>query len=133
MFFDHEISLFFKTRKTYKNQLFFNNFVFTKIHLENPYHFFAPRISVFDREPFFLSYVCNGVNICNFLHIFIKRCMKSRDLFLVFIKKTYYKTTLSLRILTKHEVRLRRYSFVVLCDTSAVALLEIHETSVKSS
>ena len=61
-FFNPEFSLFFKTRKTYKNQLIFNNFVFTKIHLENPYHFFALRISLFDRAALFLSYVCGGFN-----------------------------------------------------------------------
>ena len=59
-FFNHEFSLLFKTRKTYKHQLIFNDFVFTKNHLENPYDFFAPRISIFDRSATFLSYVCNG-------------------------------------------------------------------------
>ena len=53
MFLNHEISLFFETQKTYKNQLNFNDFVFTKIHLENPYRIFAVRISVFDRDPLF--------------------------------------------------------------------------------
>ena len=33
-----------------------------KIHLENRYHFFALRISVFACDALFLSYVCSGFN-----------------------------------------------------------------------
>jgi hypothetical protein len=48
-------------------------------------------------------------------------------------KKTYYETELSLRILTKHMVRLRCRCSCKIDRTSAVPLLEICETSVKPS
>ena len=52
-----------KSEKPIKTNCFFNNFVFTKIHLENPYRIFAVRISVFDRNQLFLLYVCSRLNI----------------------------------------------------------------------
>ena len=46
-----------------KTQWILNIFVFVQIHLENSHCIFVPRIRVFDREAFFLSYVCAGFNI----------------------------------------------------------------------
>ena len=51
-----------KPRKHIKTNCFFHNFAFTKIHLENPYHFFDLRISIFERHPRFLLYVCSDFN-----------------------------------------------------------------------
>ena len=46
-----------------KTQWILNILFFVQIHLENFHCIFAPRISVFDRAAFFLSYVCARFNI----------------------------------------------------------------------
>ena len=51
-----------KPGKPIKPIVFFNNFVFTKIHLQNRSHFFALRISVFDRPALFLFMVPSDFN-----------------------------------------------------------------------
>ena len=69
-----------KPGKSIKTNCFLTVLVFTKIHLENLYHFFAVRISLFDCHALFLSYVCSDLNICCWpyqLRPFIYRKMRA--------------------------------------------------------
>ena len=127
-----------KPGKPIKPIVFFNNFVFTKIHLQNRSHFFALRISFFDRSPLFLFMVPSDFNIFfvgPFIYVYlsIANCATHQVTKPIFRPhdKTYCKTTAALRILTKRIVRLRCRCSCKMCSTSAVPLLVIHETSVK--
>ena len=132
------MTFFLKTHenqeKIYKPNGFLTVLVFTKIHLENRYHFFALRISLFDRDTRFLSHVCSDFNIfflaMSFASIYLPRSARpivSPNPIFALRKKVLVAPAPS-TILTKHIVRLRCRCSCEIDRTSAVALLEISET-----
>ena len=129
------------SRFYHKFQWFFNDseihFLIHKIHLEKSHFFWSfPR-------PFYLetcqhlSYVCGGFNkqiASNFTYIYQPRMAQTFTGALFFsLKKKMLVAPAPLTILTKPIVRLRCRCSCEMCRTSAVPLLVILETVLKSS
>ena len=109
----------------------FNNFVIfsslEKIHLETFKFFFFTRLRWEDCAARLCISVCGGFNEKKIALTYQPRRQLGR-LEILLSKKTYYKTTLSLTILTKHIVGLRCRCSCKIGSTSAVPLLVISET-----
>ena len=93
---------------------------FVQIHLKKSNFIFVTRLQRNDRRAAFLSHVCSGFNIFFWPHrlrSFIYRKVRAisfpQNRFSSYIK-TYYKTPVAFKVLTKHMVRLQRRCFFIL-------------------